>query len=377
MKIVLIGTAYPYRGGLAKFNESLVETIKKSGHDVEIYNFSLQYPSFLFPGKTQYSDEQNTLNPSISNLRKVNSINPFNWIKNGLELKRMAPDLIIFRYWLPFMAPTYSVIAWIAKLNNKTKIYSIVDNAIPHEPKFYDLPVTKLFFSISDYFITMAENVKDDFKKLSTKNCVLHHHPMYENYGPKISKTAARQKLNIPENEKIILFFGFIRDYKGLDLLIEAMAESVIISQNIKLIIAGEFYVDSQPYFDLVDKLNLNDAIIWKNDFIPDSEVSTYFCAADCVVLPYKSATQSGITQISYYYELPVIATNVGGLGELIPDERDGLICESNASSIAKAISRYYTEDLMAPYSENMRIDKVKFSWSSFVNTMLESVNKT
>jgi glycosyltransferase involved in cell wall biosynthesis len=374
MKIVLVGTAFPYRGGLAKFNESLMDTIQKKGHEAIIFNFKLQYPSFLFPGKSQYSDESNTLPPEIQNLRKVNSINPFNWIKIGLELKSLAPDMIIFRYWLPFMAPCYSVIAWIAKLNGKTKITTVIDNAIPHEPKFYDIPVTKLFFYISDYFIAMAENVRQDFRKLSSKSCALHHHPMYENYGPKISKLEARTKLAIDPEDKIILFFGFIRDYKGLDLLIESVTFPEIKERKIKLIIAGEFYVDSKPYFDLVAKLGIQDSIIWKNDFIPDSEVSTFFCAADVVVLPYKSATQSGITQIAYYYELPVIATDVGGLRELIPHERDGLICEPSIQSIALSISRYFSENLNPIYSENMKIDKAKYSWNNFVNCMLEMI---
>lgn len=374
MEIILLGTAYPYRGGLAKFNESLAIEYKKQGHNISIYNFKLQYPSFLFPGKSQFSSEPNTFPADIPSLRKINSINPFNWIKIGLELKKIAPDLIVFRYWLPFMAPCYCVIAWIAKLNGKTKVYTVIDNAIPHEPKFYDIPVTKLFFKISDYFIAMAENVRTDFKSLSTKTCILHHHPMYDNYGLKIEKSDARNKLELKADEKIILFFGFIRDYKGLDLLIKAMSNPEIKAQNIKLIIAGEFYIDSQPYFDLAEKLELKDNIIWKNDFIPDSDISTYFCAADCVILPYKSATQSGITQIAYYYELPVIATNVGGLGELIPHERDGLICEPNSESIAKSISRYYSENLMPMYTENMKTDKVKFSWESFVKTMLDIV---
>jgi glycosyltransferase involved in cell wall biosynthesis len=377
MKIILLGTAYPYRGGgIATFNESLAVALKNQDHEVIIYNFILQYPSFLFPGKSQYSDEPNALPPDIENLRKVNSIHPFNWIKIGLELKSMAPELIIFRYWLPFMAPCYSVIAWIAKLNGKTKIATVIDNAIPHEPKFYDIPVTKLFFKISDYFICMAQKVKEDFQKLSSKECALHHHPMYENYGPKIEKKEAQKKLNLSDDQKIILFFGFIRDYKGLDWLIEAMSNAEVNSLNIKLIIAGEFYVDAKPYFDLVEKYELNDSIIWKNDFIPDREVSTYFCAADVVVLPYKSATQSGITQIAYYYELPVIATDVGGLSELIPHERTGLICEPNSGSISSAIVRYYTEYLEPIYTANMKIDKVKFSWDSFVKTMLNQVHK-
>lgn len=374
MKIVLLGTVYPYRGGLATFNERLAIELYNQGHQVVIYNFSLQYPSFLFPGKSQMTDEKREFPDYIPNYRKVNSINPFNWIKIGLELKSLAPDLILFRYWLPFMAPNYSVIAWLAKLNKKTKIFTIIDNAISHEPKFYDIPVTKLFFKLSDYFVAMAQKVKEDFHRLSDKKCDLQFHPMYDTYGSTMSKTDARLKLNLNSDDKIILFFGFIREYKGLDWLIEAMSDFDIKSQNIKLIIAGEFYVDSQPYFDIVSKFGLKNNIIWKNDFIADTEISTYFCAADVVVLPYKSATQSGITQIAYYYELPMIATNVGGLAELVPHERVGLICEPNVPSISSAISRFFTEKLENSFVENIKIEKQKFSWEHFVKSIISQV---
>ena len=375
MKIVLLGTAYPYRGGLANFNEQLAAECHAQGDDVRIYNFSLQYPDFLFPGTSQFSDGRNPLSTEIPNDRKVNSVNPFNWVNVGLELYRLKPELLIFRYWLPFMAPAYTVIAWIAKRNGHTQTVSIVDNAIPHEPRFYDIPVTKLFFKVCDRFLAMSEKVIRDFGKLSTKKIDFHAHPMYENYGEAIPKRDARSFFNINEDERVILFFGFIREYKGLDWLIEAFANEVVQTQHVRLIIAGEFYTERERYFELAKKLEVFDRIIWKNDFIPDREVATYFCAADAVILPYKHATQSGITQIAYYYQTPIIATRVGGLEEIIPHDKVGLIVEPNSVAIAKGIERFYAENLFSLFSENMVAEREKFTWTSFVDKIKTLIN--
>lgn len=373
-KIVLLGTAYPYRGGgIATFNEMLAKEFHRQGWNICIYNFSLQYPQFLFPGKSQYSDEKDTLPTEIQNFRKVNSINPFNWLKIGYELYREAPDLLLFRYWLPFMSPCFSTIAFIAKLNRKTKVVSVVDNAISHEPKIYDHLLTKLFFWICDYFIAMSKKVVEDFKTLSNKDCAFHFHPMYDSYGEKKERTLALKELDLDPNYNYILYFGFIREYKGIDILIKAIDKEFFKTHKLKLIIAGEFYVDSQPYYDLADSLDLADFIIWRTSFIPDSQISAYFSSVECVILPYKSATQSGITQIAYSYLLPIVATDVGGLGELVADNYTGYVVESSPIAIKSAIAEYISKNKKDEFSNNMIEERKKFTWESFVKQIINT----
>lgn len=373
MKIVLLGTANPYRGGLATFNERLAMEFQNQGHEVEIFNFTLQYPSFLFPGTSQYLETPHESHVKIT--RKVNSVNPINWILIGIELYRLKPDIIIFRYWISFMAPCYSVIAWIAKRNKISKIFTIVDNAISHEPKFYEKPVTKLFFSVSDNFLVMSQKVIADLKTLTSKKAAFCHHPLYDSYSSILSKRDARTKLSLPLDERILLFFGFIRDYKGLDTLMRAMSLQKTRDHHIKLIIAGEFYSNRDYYLTLAEELNLNDQIFWHTDFIPDDKIADYFCASDAVVLPYKSSTQSGVTQIAYVYHTPIIATNVGGIKEMVEHLVHGLIIEPNPESIADALVKFYDEDLEKEFKKNIERDKSNYSWPHFVNTLIAESN--
>lgn len=369
MKIVLVGTANPYRGGgISTFNERLALEFQNQGHDIVIYNFTLQYPNFLFPGKSQYAETPST--DKVPTYRKVNSINPLNWIKIGLELKNMEVDLIIFRYWISFMAPCFGVIALLAKLNKKSKILTIIDNVIPHEKKFYDKPLTSFFFSACDKFVVMNSKSLFELKKFTLKPILLVPHPIYDNFGTSIDRTIAKEKLQLVPEEKIILFFGFIRDYKGLDLLLHAMSDTRILSMKIKLIIAGEFYSNKEYYLNLAKKLQLNN-IIWHTEFIPEDEVSTYFCASDCVILPYKNATQSGVTQIAYHFLTPMIATKVGGLDEFVKDNEVGYLTEANSNSIADAIVRFYEEKKGENFIANIEMEKKQYEWHTFVSNIL------
>ncbi|MCO5265387.1 MAG: glycosyltransferase, partial [Lentimicrobium sp.] len=294
-KVVIIGSAYPLRGGLANFNERLAEEFLVDGWNVNVYTFSLQYPSFLFPGKTQYSTEKYTGNLNIK--IAVNSINPFNWIKIGKELKDLNPDLLIIKFWIPFMAPCFGTIARIAKRNGKTKVITIIDNIIPHEKRPGDKLLANYFVGGIDGFVTMSRKVLEDVALFDVKKPrVFSPHPIYDNFGEPIDKTMAIQQLGLDPSFRYILFFGFIRDYKGLDILLNAMAETKIQLNKIKLLVAGEFYSDPKSYFDLIQEKGLSEQVIMSNDFIPDSEVSKYFSACDLVVQPYKSATQSGVT---------------------------------------------------------------------------------
>ncbi|MBA7581271.1 D-inositol-3-phosphate glycosyltransferase [subsurface metagenome] len=322
-KILIIGTAYPYRGGLAAYNERLATEFKNNGEEVTIHTFKLQYPGFLFPGKSQFASWEAPKHLSIK--RTVNSINPFNWIWLGWKIKRMKPDLVIFKYWIPFMAPCFGTIARIIKRNKKTRIITIVDNMIPHEKRPGDRLLNRYFVKPIDAYIAMSESVLGDIKNIDReKPRALSPHPLFDNFGDILSKEEALNKLGLPDQHKYILFFGFIRDYKGLDLLLKAMAEKEVKDLPVKVLIAGEFYTKPDPYYDLIKQLRIEDRVILKTKFIADSEVKNYFCASDLVVQPYKSATQSGVTQIAYHFNKPMIVTDVGGLAEIVPDGKTG-----------------------------------------------------
>ncbi len=368
-KVIIIGPAHPLRGGgLTTFNQRLAKEFIDEGHDCSIYSFSLQYPSFIFPGTTQYTDEPAPENLTIHSV--INSINPFNWIKVGNRLKKEKPDIIIVRFWLPLMGPALGTILRRVKKNKHTRIICIADNVIPHEKRFGDKPFTKYFLKSCDAFITMSEKVMTDLRLFEkTKPAQLVSHPLYDNFGTIISKDEARKKLNINTSDSIILFFGFIRKYKGLDLLLEAMADERIKKAGIKLLVAGEFYDDKKQYQEQIERLGIKDQLILKTDFIPDSEVKYFLCAADAVIQPYRNATQSGVTPLAYHFEKPMVVTNVGGLPSLVPHEKVGLVVEPTAIDIADGILRFYQlgENYFIPHLRN---EKQKYSWANLVKAI-------
>ncbi|MBE6321523.1 MAG: glycosyltransferase family 4 protein [Bacteroidales bacterium] len=371
MKILIVGPAWPYRGGIADFDERIAREYIKKGDEVEIFTFTLQYPSFLFPGKTQYSPDPRPEDLDIK--RKVNSINPFNWIKVGRELKKKNADLLIIKFWLPLMAPCFGTIARIVKGNGKTKVVSILDNIIPHEHRPGDKILSKYFVSSIDAFIAMSKSVYDDLKSLNDKKpCLLSPHPIYDNFGTAVSREEAVGSLGLNPSAKYMLFFGFIRDYKGLDILLKAIADERIKNSDIKLIVAGEFYNNSEKYFELEKQLGLEGKIIWRTDFIADEQVKNYFCASDIIVQPYKTATQSGVTQIAYHFEKPMLVTNVGGLPEIVPNGKVGYSVEPEAKVIADTINDFYSNGRYAEFVENIKEEKKKYSW----DRMLENVGK-
>ena len=374
--IVIIGPAHPLRGGLASYDERLATEFMRQGHTVSIYTFSLQYPGFLFPGTTQFSTEPAPADVDIH--VRINSINPFNWLSVGMELKKQRPDLVVVRYWLPFMGPCLGSILRIVKQNNFTKVVCIADNIIPHEKRIGDVVFTKYFVPPVDAFITMSEKVLGDLPVFAKgKPAKFVAHPLYDNFGEKLSLQEARRHLNIPENEKIMLFFGFIRKYKGLDILLDAI--KILKSSNypplgdgVKLLIAGEFYEDRKPYDEQIAKLGIEDWLILRTEFISDSEVKYYLSAADVVIQPYRSATQSGVTPLAYHFEKPMIVTNVGGLPSLVPDNKVGLIAEPNAESIAAKIIEYFQKG--APhFLPHVIEEKKKYSWGKMVDTIFEA----
>ena len=375
MKLVIIGPAYPLRGGLATFDQRLCKAFSDEGHSASIYSFSLQYPGFLFPGTTQYSSDPPPADVEIHTL--INSISPLNWLSVGKRLKKEAPDLLVVRYWLPFMGPALGTILRRVRKNGKTRIIAITDNVLPHEKRPGDLVFTRFFLKSCDAFITMSDEVMSDLRKFEkNKPAERVIHPLYDNFGEIIPKKEARKilnerlKLNIAEGEKIILFFGFIRKYKGLDILLRAMAEPRMRESGIRLLVAGEYYEDEKSYQDLITELKIADRLILKTDFIPDSEVQYYLCAADAVIQPYKHATQSGVTPLAYHFEKPMVVSNVGSLPSHVIHEQTGLVTEPDPTSIAGAILRFYElgEDYFIPH---LRTEKKKYSWKNLVNTIL------
>ncbi|NVN96090.1 MAG: glycosyltransferase [Bacteroidetes bacterium] len=375
LNIIILGTTYPFRGGgLATYNERLAKQLQDEGNKVVIYTFSLQYPNFLFPGKSQYSDREAPKNLDIH--VKVNSINPFNWIKVGKEINKLSPDILFIRYWLPFMAPCFGTIALIAKKNKKTKVLCIADNIIPHEKRIGDFKLTNYFVKAVDGFIAMSKSVINDLnlfdKNIPKSFCP---HPLYDNFGEILSKETALNNIGLDPQYSYLLFFGFIRAYKGLDILLHAFADERLRKLPIKLIIAGEFYEDSKPYLDLIDQLHLREYIVLKTDFIPDNDVKNYFCAVDLVVQPYKNATQSGVTQICYHFNKPMLVTNVGGLSEIVPNGIAGYVVEANPKDIADQMLDFYENNKAEYFIEGILREKQKYQWSRMTACIYELYN--
>jgi glycosyltransferase involved in cell wall biosynthesis len=367
-KLVIIGPAWPLRGGLSAFDEKLATQFTEKGIQTRIDTFSLQYPSFLFPGKSQYTTDPKPNNVNIDVC--INSINPFNWIKIGLKLYREKPDLIIVRFWIPFLAPCLGTILKIAKLNKHTKVISIIDNMIPHEKRMGDRLLTKYFVKTVDGFIAMSEKVKNDIKTFSHKPVSISPHPIFNHFGDPITKMEARTQLGLPQQDKIILFFGYIRKYKGLDLLIQAMADETIKKLGIQLMVVGEFYEDASGYHDLVKTLGLQDQIKFYSNYIPDGEVKNYVCSADFIIQPYKNATQSGVTPLAYHFEKPMLVTNVGGLADTVPNLKTGIVVTPTSEAIAQGIETLYE---MGENHFNLNIieEKKKYSWSQMTEKFL------
>jgi glycosyltransferase involved in cell wall biosynthesis len=373
-KLALIGTSWPFRGGgIASFNERLAREFQAQGYQVTIYTFSLQYPSFLFPGKTQYSEQ-----PAPADLHIevcINSMNPLNWISVGRKIRDAKPDMVLVRYWLPLMGPCLGTILRIIKGNKHSKLICIADNIIPHEKRPGDKPFTQFFVRPLDGFVTMSAKVLADLKQFIQTHAVQAVHPLYDNFGDPVSKQIAKAHLGIPLEQPLILFFGFIRKYKGLDLLLEAMAllkeqaktdSSMVIP---KLLIAGEFYDAETGYQTQIDQLGIRDLLILKTDFIADDQVRYYLSAADFVIQPYKNATQSGVTPLAYHFEKPMLVTNVGGLADMVPDGKVGLVVEPTPIAIAEAVKKLYAlgENHFLP---QLRAEKIKYGWPQLVQTI-------
>lgn len=367
MNILILGTAYPLRGGIAHYNALLYSHLKKH-HAVEIISFKRQYPKFLFPGKTQA--EQGEPGLPVKSQQLIDSVNPFNWIRVGVQLRKRNADTVIFKYWLPFFGPCFGTICALIKWGRKTKVVAICDNVIPHEHRPGDSIFTKYAFMFVDAFIVQSDTVEKDL--LATVDVPRYKkvpHPVYEIFGNGMPKKEARERLKISD-EKVILFFGYVRAYKGLHTMIDAMKE-VKKSLQVKLLVVGEFYDDEEKYRWHISDAQVRDVIDVVSDYVPNEKVGEYFSAADVVILPYLSATQSGIAQIAYNFDKPVIATSVGGLAEVVVDGVSGLVVPPNDPlKLAGAIGKFYSENLESRLSAGAAREKKKYSWERMVEAV-------
>jgi glycosyltransferase involved in cell wall biosynthesis len=369
--IVIIGPAYPLRGGIANLNEALAKSLNEQHISNKILSFSLQYPNFLFPGKTQF-DESGVTPQGIDIDTCINSVNPFNWIATAIKIIKLRPKKVVVRYWLPFMGPCLGSICRIVKMFSKIQIIAITDNIIPHEKRFGDKLFTKYFIGSCHAYIAMSKTVLEDISIFtsSTKKKFVPH-PIYNIFGDAIPKANARKALQLNQEDKVLLFFGFIRKYKGLELLLIAMAHPKVKALNIKLIVAGEFYELENETKSFIETNRLSETVLLHNHFINSAKVKEYFCAADMVVQPYITATQSGITQIAYQFGTPMLVTNVGGLSEIVEHNKLGYVVEVDEEEIAMSIIDFYSNNREELFRKNVLAEAHKFSWKNLVDTIM------
>ena len=373
MRIVILGTAHPYRGGLAAFNERLAEALTEAGHWVEVVTFTLQYPGFLFPGESQTDDRPAPAGFSVS--RKLNSVNPLSYVSTGRYIRSLAPDLIICKFWLPFMGPALGTALRFGKRGG-ARVVSIVDNIIPHEARPGDRRFARYFARAVDAFVVMSRSVERDMAGFAKADqpVIYHPHPIYDNFGDPVPREAAVERLGLLETHRYLLFFGFIRDYKGLDVLLDAIAilkaEAPALMTTTKLIVAGEFYGNRDAYVAQIERLGIADALVLHTDFIANDEVRYYFSAADVVVQPYKTATQSGISQMAYHFGVPMIVTAVGGLPEIVPDGEAGYVVEVAPRAVAEAVVRFYESGNSTQLRSNVVTLAKQYAWPALVEVL-------
>ncbi len=365
MKITILGPAHPYRGGLAAIMQSIAREYSRRGDEVLIRTFTLQYPEFLFPGESQTVDSDPPQDISI--VRCVNTMNPLNWISVGLKIRSEAPDILLLKYWTPFMAPCFGTIARVATSNGHTKVICQIDNVEPHEHHIIDRPFNRYFLGSVDGFIYMSDQVHNELKAYSSAPALFSPHPMFENFGARVQKDVACKALKLDPSQRYALFFGLIRDYKGLDILFDAWAQLKAKGAitNKKLIVAGEFYTSKEKYYEQIKRLGIEDDIIMHDHFIDDLNVANYFSLSDFVVLPYHTASQSGVTQIAYNFCTPMIVTRVGGLPEIVPDGRVGYLCDPTSDSVVEAIEKIWRPNIIEQFGVNLIEERKRFSWSA------------
>ena len=371
MKIAFLSPFYPYRGGIARFSDSLYTALAKLA-EIKAFSMKRQYPKLLFPGTSQFVSDKNIID-NINASKLLDSINPFNWAGTAKKIIDYKPDLLIQPYWMPFFASAFGKVA--GKVRKKgIKVISLMHNVVPHEKRIGDISLTKYFLNRSDAFVLLSETNRKDLEELKPgAKYTVHTHPFYNDYEKGIPADEARKKLNLPIGKKVLLYFGFIRDYKGLDLLIESLK---FLDESYILVIAGEVYGDFAKYQQQIDKLNLGERIFKFTRYIPDDEIPVFFSAADVCVLTYKSATQSGIVGISYNFDIPLIVTDVGGFKEQVIENETALIVKSlDPGDIADAIKKYFSENFKDKFKPAISALKTSNSWENLAKSILDLYN--
>lgn len=365
MKIAFLGPAYPQRGGIAQFIAIYAQKLINAGHEVKIFSFKKQYPDFLFPGKTQNEESKKIIDLPIKQV--VTPYNPLSFLGCAKKINQFNPDVLIFKYWIPFFAPLYGTLLRFL-LKKSIKTVCVIDNISFHEKWLFADLLTKFALKKTNTCIAMSKNVYNDaISKINikSKKLKLLHHPNYDFYKNDEVKTEADLKNRI-------LFFGYIKPYKGLDVLLNAMPLILKQLPNLKLTIAGEIYGDD-VYSPLIKKLKLEKNIDFYKKFIANEEVESFFTKSDVCVLPYKHATQSGITQLSFSFNIPVIATNCGGIGETVFNGKNGYLIEpNNPKKLAEAIIDFYKKNQKKQFVEFINLEKKKYSWQPFINIIEE-----
>jgi glycosyltransferase involved in cell wall biosynthesis len=376
--IIILGPAHPLRpGGITTFNERLCRAFLAANHSCSIWSFSLQYPSFLFPGSSQFTDAPAPEGIAIHS--EINSVNPINWIRVGNKLRKIKPDIIVVRYWIPLMGPCLGTILRIVKKNRHTQVVCIADNVIPHESRPGDRAFTKYFVQPVDSFVVMSKQVLQDLKTFTNKSAQLLPHPLYDNFGVKeemlVARKTLRDQFNLPveDSDQLLVFFGLVRHYKGLDILIDAL--KVTKSSKPKLLVAGEFYDKESDYREQIARLGLANQIIIHNQFIAEADVKHFICAGDCIIQPYRDATQSGVTPVAYHFEIPMIVTNVGGLPEMVPNEIAGLVAEPTAASLAESVEAFFAKGKQY-FMPGLLEEKKKLSWENLTSAIVQASAK-
>ncbi len=354
-RITLVGPAPPYRGGIAHFTEAMARGLEARGHEVAVVTFSRQYPALLFPGKTQYAPGAEAADYPAARL--IDSVSPISWWQAGRAVARQAPDAVVFQHWMPFFAPAFGTMARVIRRRSGARVLAVVHNALPHERRVGDRLLSRYFFSACDGFVIMSEAVERDLRGLGLRGPVRRAaHPVYDRFGAAPSQQEARRRLGLPTDAPVLLFFGLVREYKGLRTLIEALPRVLEKLPDVHLVVAGAFYDDEAPYRALIRARGLEEHVALHNRYVPDEQVPDYFAAADVVVQPYVRATQSGVAQVAYHFETPLIVTDVGGLAEAVPHERAGLVVPpEDPAALAEAVIRYFEEGWRKRLSDGMR----------------------
>ena len=360
--ILLLGPSYPYRGGIAETQNEFAMALKKLNYEVYVWTFKFQYPNILFPGKTQMS---NDLKPNGLNIeRKIHSMNPINWIKLSKEINEIKPKYLFLRYWTPFLAPCWFNIG--KRISNETKVIGLVDNWIPHETKFSDHFLNSLFQKTCDCFITLSSYVSNQIKQNSSKNILSSFHPINNFLPDAIEEKTAYKKLNLSPKKKYILFAGLIRKYKGLDLLIDAFKKISKEIPELELLIAGEFYDDKRKYYEQIKNHQIENKVKIFDYFQSRDDLRDLFCVSKIVVLPYKSASQSGIIPLAYKYLRPIVTTDLPGLSNQILEDKTGIICKINSDSIANGIKKALESKNYVKMKSQISLKIKNYTWESF-----------